>query len=620
MNDKKFCFIICTNCDYMLNECFYYIERLIIPEGYEREVLTVHDAVSMTSGYQEAMESTDAKYKVYMHQDVFILNPHFMEDILSIFEKDPAVGMIGMVGSIYMAYDGIMWSSRQIGALYMANTDNADYTVYRYDREQDGVMKVECADGLLLATQVNIPWRTDLFDGWDFYDASQCMEMRRAGYQVVVPYQRSPWCLHDDGLILSMWNYDKYRHRFLEEYGKDLAINKEQAEWGERQLNEHKLAFVIAYSDIDACTECARYLERLQVPVGYTTELICIPETKGIAAAYNEAIRRTDAKYKVYVRQETFVLEKNVLSRLLEMFEGNTYLGMVGLVGGYRICGNFEEEDIRNCGSFFFCDSRSVVLYTGAKSKEDNYMCPDAVEGTLMMTSRDILWREDLFTEDELYDISQSFEFRRRGYKIAIPNQDVPWCLSDYLRLRQDKYERYRKILLEEYPDLLSFSPFRENEHPDTELYVQAERMTDNLIILLEKELSTEALTALRETELKFPEAKRTGVIKQILEICEVEMSYGITASFCRQGTTFEQMSSRYTKIKYLLRRLEYEMPGAYEELLEILKNEPFSAYVYIIISEHNVWNDMKIKEALIKGFREAGRTEDAGPVDIWTV
>lgn len=620
MNDKKFCFIICTNCDYKLDECFYYIERLIIPEGYEREVLTVHDAVSMTSGYQEAMESTDAKYKVYMHQDVFILNSHFMEDVLSIFEKDPVVGMIGMVGSMYMAHDGIMWSSRQMGALYLADTEDADYTVYRYDREQDGAMEVECADGLLLATQVDIPWRTDLFDGWDFYDASQCMEMRRAGYHVVVPYQRSPWCLHDDGLILSMWNYDKYRHRFLEEYGKDLAINKEQAAWGERRLDERKLAFVIAYSDIDACTECARYLERLQVPVGYTTELICIPETKGIAAAYNEAIRRTNARYKVYVRQETFVLEKNVLSRLLEVFAGNTYLGMVGLVGGFRLYGNFAEENNRNCGNFFSCDSCSVILYTGAKSKEENYMRPDAVEGMLMMTNRDIPWREDLFTEDGLYDISQSFEFRRRGYKIAIPNQEAPWCLSDHIHLRQDKYERNRKILKEEYPDLLGFSLFKENEHPDAGLYVQAEGMMDNLIALLEKGLWTEALTAFKETERKFPEVKRTGVIKQLLEICEAEMSYGITASFCRQGTTFEQMSSRYTKIKYLLRRLENELPGAYEELLELLKKEPFSPHVYMVISEHNVWNDGKIKEALVRGFREAGRTEDAGLVDAWTV
>ena len=36
----------------------------------------------MTSGYNNAMKKTDAKYKVYLHQDVFILNHNFLMDIL----------------------------------------------------------------------------------------------------------------------------------------------------------------------------------------------------------------------------------------------------------------------------------------------------------------------------------------------------------------------------------------------------------------------------------------------------------------------------------------------------------------------------------------------------------
>ena len=39
----------------------------------------------------------------------------------------------------------------------------------------------------------------DLFDGWDFYDISQCQEFRRTGYKVVVPKQEEAWCIHDDG-------------------------------------------------------------------------------------------------------------------------------------------------------------------------------------------------------------------------------------------------------------------------------------------------------------------------------------------------------------------------------------------------------------------------------------
>lgn len=94
MNDKKICFIICYNDDKYINECLYYINRLFIPDGYTIDVLMVKDAYSMTSGYNAAMNETDAKYKIYMHQDVFIVNINLLEDILKIFE-DKNVGMLG---------------------------------------------------------------------------------------------------------------------------------------------------------------------------------------------------------------------------------------------------------------------------------------------------------------------------------------------------------------------------------------------------------------------------------------------------------------------------------------------------------------------------------------------
>ena len=81
-NEKKICFIICTNDDRKLQECLLYIELLTIPDGYEIEVITIKDAGSMAKGYNEAMNSSDARYKVYLHQDVFITETSFMEKII----------------------------------------------------------------------------------------------------------------------------------------------------------------------------------------------------------------------------------------------------------------------------------------------------------------------------------------------------------------------------------------------------------------------------------------------------------------------------------------------------------------------------------------------------------
>lgn len=99
MNENKVAFIICANDEIELRECEYYIRRLTIPEFYEVELLVVWDAVSMTNGYQEAMHSLDVKYKIYLHQDVFIINRDFISDMLKLFVNNPQVGMFGCVGA-----------------------------------------------------------------------------------------------------------------------------------------------------------------------------------------------------------------------------------------------------------------------------------------------------------------------------------------------------------------------------------------------------------------------------------------------------------------------------------------------------------------------------------------
>ncbi len=86
-----------------------------------------------------------------------------------------------------------------------------------YGSPQGGHLKVVMVDGLLMATQTDIPWREDLFRGWHFYDASQSMEMQRIGKEVVVPFQKTPWCFHDNGATNMATYYGDYE-LFLKEY------------------------------------------------------------------------------------------------------------------------------------------------------------------------------------------------------------------------------------------------------------------------------------------------------------------------------------------------------------------------------------------------------------------
>ena len=220
INEKKICFILCVNNERLWEECELYLTRLIVPKGYTIDVLTVHDASSMTSGYNEAMISTDAKYKVYMHQDVFITDIHFLEELIEIFELNDAIGMVGIVGVNNMPQDGVMWHGERVSALYgMVNATEDDKYI---KATSDNIAIVEAVDGLMIATQYDIEWREDLFKDWDFYDASQSFEFRKKGYMIAVPLFNKAICVHDDGYVLDLSNYEKNRKLFVEEYREML--------------------------------------------------------------------------------------------------------------------------------------------------------------------------------------------------------------------------------------------------------------------------------------------------------------------------------------------------------------------------------------------------------------
>lgn len=219
-DSKKICFVICFNNQNYLSECLLYIKNLNIPDGYIIDILQIEGASSMTEGYQAAMEATDAKYIVYLHQDVFILEKNFLKKTIEIFESDDDIGMIGMVGTKKLPKSGIMWENKErVGLLRSCSLNTVD-DFFDLPLEKP-YTEVEAVDGLLIMTnRHDINWRTDLFDGWDFYDISQSFEYRKKGYKVVVPYQDEPWVLHDCG-FLNMSDYDKYRKRFVEEYIND---------------------------------------------------------------------------------------------------------------------------------------------------------------------------------------------------------------------------------------------------------------------------------------------------------------------------------------------------------------------------------------------------------------
>ncbi len=231
MDEHKISFIICCNDDFYMEECSLYLSELKIPDGYEADIIEIRDAASMAAGCNEGMSLSDAKYKVYMHQDVFIKNKNFILDIISIFQSNEKIGMIGMVGTPYLVKTGIMREGIQFGGFYGLREYIDKKCISHFYPVLDGYMEVEAVDGLLMATQYDIPWREDLFQKWDFYDISQSFEFQKAGYKVVVAGQDPEWFLHDCGKP-NLLNYEDERQKFLKEYFEYMEERQKQT-WEE---------------------------------------------------------------------------------------------------------------------------------------------------------------------------------------------------------------------------------------------------------------------------------------------------------------------------------------------------------------------------------------------------
>ncbi|WP_459500764.1 glycosyltransferase family protein [Bacillus sp. C1] len=216
--DKTILFVTCVNDRKMYAKCVKHILALAVPESYKVEFLQIRDAKSMASGYNQAL-SHPAKYKVYLHQDVFIINPHFLHGIIQLFQTYEHLGMIGMVGTQYVPPNGLWHMSKTVVGKVIGYMNDLFYVASQEKphHESKSFIPVQMIDGLLMATQYDVPWREDLFDGFDFYDVSQSFEFAKFGYTVGVPVQRDAWCIHYH-IDVNMENYEKYREIFVNHY------------------------------------------------------------------------------------------------------------------------------------------------------------------------------------------------------------------------------------------------------------------------------------------------------------------------------------------------------------------------------------------------------------------
>ena len=208
MEPQKVAFVICINDETLYSRCRNYLDQLIIPPGFKVEVKEIRGAKGMASAYNLAMRESDAKYKVYLHQDTFIFNRNLILDMVEVFTKYPKIGMIGVVGGNRLPKSGIwfhdglhsfgkVWEYRGPGSrLPLPHWNERRERIVRFRPVARPFQPVLVIDGLIMMTQYDIPWREELYDSFLYYEGPQSLEYIKHGYWVAIPYQKEPCCMH----------------------------------------------------------------------------------------------------------------------------------------------------------------------------------------------------------------------------------------------------------------------------------------------------------------------------------------------------------------------------------------------------------------------------------------
>ncbi|MGH4120181.1 glycosyltransferase [Clostridium sp.] len=318
MNNNKISFIIAVNDEATFRDCEFHINNLIVPNDFQIEIIPIRNAEYLTKAYNNAMNSCDSKYKVYLHQDVSIININFIDDILKVFSLD-SIGVIGMCGTKTIPDNGIWWEgSELVGKVYESHTGKM--ALLKFNETESEYNEVDGVDGLIIITQYDIPWREDIFKGWHFYDLSQCMEFKKRGYKVVVPKQNTPWCTHDCGIVNTMNGFDENRLIYIKNYHK--AVN----------LNELVDIYVIShkpYKMIESEMFTPIFTKREIVPNDYN--ILCSDEGDNIS---NE--NPLFAEFTTYY----WVWKNRKIPKYVGFFQYRRYISFKDNVAG---CNNFSE-------------------------------------------------------------------------------------------------------------------------------------------------------------------------------------------------------------------------------------------------------------------------------------
>ena len=161
LDEQKICFITAVTDREVYQRSLASWQRLRVPEGMTVQYIAagISPGQSVGRAYQLLMGKTDAKYKVYIRQEVELVEAGFLEEAVAIFRQHPEYGMAGAAGSINLPEDGIWYKGDAAG--FICDDHQGRMQGYRFPVGREVALPVMLLEGCLLMTQYNGPMNSD---------------------------------------------------------------------------------------------------------------------------------------------------------------------------------------------------------------------------------------------------------------------------------------------------------------------------------------------------------------------------------------------------------------------------------------------------------------------------
>ena len=192
MNEKGIAILVWKRNEEHYANCIEGLRQLQYPAGYEVRVYTLTEQDTFTKQCNSVLAETDAKYKIYLSDEMRITAPTFVQDMLNIF-ADTSIGMIGFFGSTEMPLSAnIMDAPHKYGSVLIPAGGVLE-EMRCGEGTADVASDVRAILPSLFATQYDVPWDAN-YTGQYYAVQEQCRNFTRRGYRVVVPIVETPFC------------------------------------------------------------------------------------------------------------------------------------------------------------------------------------------------------------------------------------------------------------------------------------------------------------------------------------------------------------------------------------------------------------------------------------------